>query len=85
MTTRFHGKTFFAPQIGGMDQKWPKIGFFELTEKFGHEFSLLLFYIENFYWLCSCTNPLGKILFLRYRPKCSQSIRLQDFEMNYLS
>ena len=36
MTTQFRGKTFFAPQIGEMDQKWPKIGFFELTEKFGH-------------------------------------------------
>ena len=28
---------------------------------------------------------LGKILFLRYRPKCSQPIRLQDFQMNYFS
>ena len=35
--------------------------------------------------LCSCKNPLEKILFLRYRPKSAQSIRLQDFKMNYFS
>ena len=43
---------------------------------------LNLFYNENFFYLlCSCTNPiyLGKFLCLRYGPKCSQPIRLQDF------
>ena len=70
--TQFCGKTFFATKIG-------EIGFFEFKEKFGQGFSLYLFFIENFYLLCSCTNPLGKILFLRYRPKSSQPIRLQDF------
>ena len=45
----------------------------------------------NFHLICSvmkiyntCSVPaqilhLGKILFLRYRPKCSESFRLQDF------
>ena len=45
----------------------------------------------KFHWICSimiffvicCVHAqilyLGKILFLRYRPKCSQPIRLQDF------
>ena len=36
ITTRFHGKTFFASRIGEMGQKWPKIWFFEYKEKFGH-------------------------------------------------
>ena len=36
MTTRFRGKTFCAPKIGEMGQKWPKIGFLEFKEKFGH-------------------------------------------------
>ena len=46
-----------------------------------------MFYNENLYYLlCSCTNPiLGKILFLRYRPKCSQPIRLENFKINYFS
>ena len=35
ITSRFRGKTF-APKIGEMGQKWPKIGFFEFKEKFGH-------------------------------------------------
>ena len=35
-TTQFCGKTFFAPKIGEMGQKWPKIGIFEYKEKFGH-------------------------------------------------
>ena len=53
--------------------------------------------VINLHWSCSimkiyiiCYVPaqipyLGKILFLRYRPKCSQPIRLQDFLINYFS
>ena len=61
--------------------KWAKNRVFWFKEKFSHIFSLNLFYNENLYYLlCSCKNPiLGKILFLRYRPKCSHPIRLQDF------
>ena len=36
MTARFFGKTFFAPKILEMDQKWAKIGIFEFEEKSGH-------------------------------------------------
>ena len=35
ITTQFCGKTF-APKIGEMGQKWPKIGFFEVKENFAH-------------------------------------------------
>ena len=50
-----------------------------------------------FYWISSlmkiyiiCCVPaqiayLGKFLFLRYRSKCSQPIRLQDFLINHIS
>ena len=36
ITTQFCGETFFAPKMGEMGQKWPKIGFFEYKEKFVH-------------------------------------------------
>ena len=48
----------------------------------------VLFYNENwYYFLCSCTQIryLEKILYLRYGPKSSQPIRLQDFQNNYTS
>ena len=53
--------------------------------------------IFNFHWICSimkifiiCWVPaqilyLGKIWFLRYKPKCPQPIRLQDFQINFFS
>ena len=53
--------------------------------------------VFNFYWMCSimtayiiCCIPkqipyLGKFLFLRYGPKCSQPIRFQDFLINHIS
>ena len=55
--------------------------------KMFHQFSLNLFYNEKLYYLlCSCANHvLGKIFFLKYRPKCSQPMRLQDFSVNYFS
>ena len=40
ITTWFHGKTFFAPKFGEMDQKSPKIGFLEFKEKFKTVFIL---------------------------------------------
>ena len=58
----FSRKKFFAPKIGKMDQKWAKTWFFEFIEKFCHSFLLNLFYNENLYYMCSCTNPIfGKI------------------------
>ena len=46
-----------------------------------------MFYNENVYYLlCSCTNSiLGKFLFLRYEPKCSQPVRSHDFLINHIS
>ena len=64
-----------------------KLGFFHLLENL----------VINFYWIWSimkiyiiCCVPaqipyLGKFLFLRYGPKCSQPIRLQDFLINHIS
>ena len=80
----FFGKKCFVPKIGKMGQKQV---FFQFIGKFGHQFSLNLIYNENLYYLlCPCTNPISvKILFLRYGPKCSQPIRLQDFLINHIS
>ena len=46
----------------------------------------------NFYWICSIVKfyiwvpaqipHLGKFLFLRYGPKCSQPVKLQEFLIN---
>ena len=83
----FFRKIFFAPKIGKMGPKWVNQGFFNLLE------SLVI----NFYWIWSimkiyiiCCFPaqipfLGKFLFLRYGPKCSQPIRLQDYLINHIS
>ena len=77
-------KKHFAQKIGKMGQKQ---GFLNILKNF----------VINFYWICSimkiyiiCCVPaqipyLGKFLFLRYGPKCSQPIRLQDFLINHIS
>ena len=77
MTARFFGKTVLHWKLGNRQ----KIVFFNLKKKIGH----------NFHWICSimklciicCISAqilyLGKILFLRFRPKCCQSIRLRGF------
>ena len=74
----------FSPKIGKMGQKQ---GFLNLLKN----------YAINFSWICSvmkiyiiCCVParipyLGKFWFLRYGPKCSQPIRLQDFLFNHIS
>ena len=66
-----------------MDQKR---GFLNLLKKI----------VINFHWICSVMKSyiiscvpaqipyLGKFWFLRYRAKCSQSIRLQDFLINHI-
>ena len=77
----FSRKIFFAPKMGQNQ------GFFNLLENL----------VINFYWIWSimkiyilCCVPaqipfLGKFLFLRYGPKCSQPIRLQDYLINHIS
>ena len=63
-------------------RKWAKNKVFEIIAKFSHWYFLNLVYKESLYYLLSsCTNSiLGKSWFLRYRPKCSRPIRLQDFK-----
>ena len=82
MTARFLEKK----SCQKMHQKWTKNRVFEFNEKFGHYILLKLFYNENWYLMCSCTNPIDqeKILLLRYGPNCSQPIRLENFEINYI-
>ena len=53
---RFFGKTFFAPKIGEICQKY---GFLNLKKSLVINFLLNLFYNEGlFYWLIFCTNPI---------------------------
>ena len=59
--------------------------------------NLLKNLVINIYWIYSIMKKylvfcvaaqvpyLGKFLFLRYGPKCSQPIRLQDFFINHIS
>ena len=72
VTTGFFGKILFAPNCHR------KQGFLKLLKNL----------VINFYWFCFimkiyiiCWVPdfLRNFLFLRYGPKCSQPIRLQDF------
>ena len=85
---RFSERKFFLPQNW---EKRPKMG-----QKHGF-FNLLKNLVINFYWIWSimeiyitCCVPaqipyLGKVLILRYRPKCFQPIRLQNFLINHIS
>ena len=59
--------------------------------------TLLENFVINFFWLWSIMkvyinccmlehiSSLGKLWFLRYTPKCSRPMRLQDFKINYIS
>ena len=72
----FLEKLFLTPKLGKWTKNGPKIVL-----------------VINFYWVCSiikiciiccvCAQIpyLGKLLFLRYGPKCSQPIRLQNFQI----
>ena len=83
-TTAWFSRNVFAPKIRKMAQKQ---GFWNLLKNF----------VITFFWICSimkiyiisCVPAqipyLEKYLFLRYRPKCSQPIRLQDFLINHIS
>ena len=84
----FLEKNFLPPKLGKVNQNWAKNRVF---------FNLLKNLVINFYWICSimkiyiiCCAPaqipyLGKILFLRYGPKCPKPIRLQDVLINHIS
>ena len=69
----------------------PSPGFFEYIEKFGFFSQFFIFFInlaynESLYCCNSCMleqiSYLGKFWFLRYYPKCSWPIRLQNFSIN---
>ena len=88
MTARFSVKKIFWPKnLENGPKNGPKQGSLNLFKNL----------VINFYWICSvikifivCCVPaqilyLGKYLFLRYGPKSSQPIRLQDFLINHIS
>ena len=78
----------------GFSGNFPKIR--KIDQKMGQKHGFLNLLI-NFYCICSImktciiscvpvkTPYLGKFQFLRYGPKCSQSIRLQNFFINHIS
>ena len=67
----FLEEKILPPELGKWTKKWPETEFFELIEKFGHQFLLDLFYNENLcYLVCSCTNTIfGKIFVPEVWPK----------------
>ena len=82
----FLGNFFLPQKLGNGPKMDQKQGFFNLLENL----------VINFYWIWSimkiyiiCCVPaqipyLGKFLFQRYGPKCSQLNRLQDFLINHI-
>ena len=80
-------KKMFYPQNG---ENRPSPWFFECIGKFSFFLSSLFFisfvYNKILYYCNSCLleqiSYLGKFWFLRYGPKCSWPIRLQDFSIN---
>ena len=67
----------FVPKNG---ENGPKIGFLGFIGKFSHLF--WIWSMKKVHIICcilALTRYLGKIWFLRYGPKCSRPIRLQDF------
>ena len=81
-------KKMFCLQNG---ENRPSLEFFECIGKFSCFFLVLYFFIslvynESLYYCNSCIleqiSYLGKFWFLRYGPKYSWPIRLQDFSIN---
>ena len=83
----FLEKKFLPPKLGEWTKMGQKQGFLNILKNF----------VVNFYWICSimkmsiiCYVPvqipyLGTFWFLRYGPKCSRPIRLQNFLINHIS
>ena len=81
-------KITFCPKNG---ENRPSLGFSECTGKFFF-FSILYFFLNLVYneslWYYNCCmleqiSYLGKFWFVRYGPKSSWAIRLQDFSINW--
>ena len=80
-------KKFLPQKLRKWTKNGPELSFFNVLKNL----------IINFYWICSlmkiyitfCVptqiSYLGKFLFLRYGPKYSQPIQLQDFLINHIS
>ena len=86
MTEEDFLKKMFYPQNR---ENRPSPGFFEWKVQFFSQFFIFfisLVYNESLYYCNSCMleqiSYLGKFWFLRYGPKCSWPIRLQDFSIN---
>ena len=78
MTAWFFEKRFLLQKL----RKWPKNSFsFNLKRKLKISFHWTCSIMKMFITYCVPTQIpyLEKILFLRYRPKCSQPIRLHGF------
>ena len=89
-----HGRAGFSEKKIFLPQNWekgPKMGqkqgFFNLLENLVINFYWIWYIMEIYIICCVPTqNPYLEIfLFLRYGPKCSQPIRLQDFLINHIS
>ena len=76
--TRFFQNIFFCPASG---ENVPKVGQKKSFEKIGDYFFLNLVNNESvYYFLSYCTKPIPREnLVPEIWPKCSWSIRLQDF------
>ena len=75
----FLGKLFLPPEIGKIGQKEAKNrGFFNLKENLGINFPLICSVMKIYIICCVLVQIfyLGKMLFLRYRPKSSQPFTL---------
>ena len=71
VTAEFSRNFFFAQKNGEMDQKWTRIWF-----------------IMKLYVICcfpAQISHFGKFWCMRYGPKCSQPMRLEDFLTNHIS
>ena len=82
VTAIFFEKNLVAQKMGQMGQKWAKkLGFLNLLENLVINFFGIWYIMKDFTIFCILAQIpyYGKICFLRYGPKCSWSIRLQDF------
>ena len=84
----FLEKFFLAQKLGKWTQNEPKTGvFFEFLENLVIKF-YWIWSIMKIYIICCVATQISywwKSLFLRYGPKCSLPIKLQDFLFNHIS
>ena len=84
----FCEKIFFCPKNWENGPKMDQNRFFLIHwKKMVININWICFIIKIYIICCipAQIHSLEKILFLRYNPKCSQQIRLHDFQINYFS